>query len=52
MSEAARKLTFDHLDAARVRENSEEWEKIVRKLRAGMMPPSGMRRPDQPPWNP
>src|SRR5213075_1617909 len=45
MSEAARKLTFDHLDVARVRDNSEEWEKIVRKLRAGMMPPSGMRRP-------
>jgi len=46
MSEAARKLTFDHLDVARVRDNPEEWEKIVRKLRAGMMPPSGMRRPD------
>jgi mono/diheme cytochrome c family protein len=46
MSEAARKLTFDSLDTAHVRDHAEEWEKIVRKLRAGMMPPSGMRRPD------
>ncbi len=46
MSEAARKLTFDGLDVAHVRDNAETWEKIVRKLRAGMMPPSGMRRPD------
>jgi hypothetical protein len=45
-SEAARKLTFDSLDVARVGDNPAAWEKIVRKLRAGMMPPSGVRRPD------
>src|SRR5262249_46025538 len=45
-SEAARKLALDSLDVAHVRDNAETWEKIVRKLRAGMMPPSGMRRPD------
>jgi mono/diheme cytochrome c family protein len=44
--EAARKLTIDNLNVARVQDNAEAWEKIVRKLRAGMMPPSGMRRPD------
>ncbi len=31
-----------------MREHAEVWEKVVRKLRAGMMPPSGMRRPDGP----
>src|SRR6185369_10913485 len=41
-SEAARKLVFDNLDSAKVRDNPEAWEKVVRKLRAGMMPPSGM----------
>src|SRR5688572_24373577 len=46
MSEAARKMVFDKLDPARVQSDPEAWEKIVRKLRAGMMPPSGMRRPD------
>jgi hypothetical protein len=46
MSEAARKLTFDKLDVTRVHDDAAVWEKIVRKLRAGMMPPSGLRRPD------
>ena len=27
---------------------SERWEKVIRKLRAGTMPPPGMQRPDQP----
>ena len=49
MSEASRKLTFDNLEVDRVRKDAEVWEKIVRKLRAGMMPPSGMRRPDASP---
>jgi hypothetical protein len=44
--EAARKLTFDTLDVDHVEKNPEEWELIVRKLRAGMMPPSGLPRPD------
>jgi hypothetical protein len=46
MAEGARKLTFDKLDVNRVQEHAGEWEKIVRKLRAGMMPPAGVRRPD------
>jgi uncharacterized protein DUF1592/uncharacterized protein DUF1588/uncharacterized protein DUF1585/uncharacterized protein DUF1587/uncharacterized protein DUF1595/cbb3-type cytochrome c oxidase subunit III len=45
--EAARKLTLDDLDVARVADHPDVWEKVVRKLRAGMMPPSGARRPDK-----
>ncbi len=39
-------LTLDQLDVARMHDHPEVWEKVVRKLRAGVMPPSGMRRPD------
>jgi hypothetical protein len=39
-------LTIDRLDTANIEKNAETWEKVVRKLRAGMMPPSGMPRPD------
>ena len=39
-------LMLDKLDLAHVGEHAEEWEKVVRKLRAGMMPPSGLPRPD------
>ncbi len=39
-------LELDKLDTANVEKNAEKWEKVVWKLRAGMMPPSGMRRPD------
>jgi hypothetical protein len=45
-ADAARKLTIDKLDPAHVQNNREEWERIVRKLRAGMMPPAGTRRPE------
>ena len=38
-------LEFDQLDPAQVRANPEVWEKVVRKLRAGMMPPAGIPRP-------
>src|SRR5262245_41146445 len=44
--DSARKINFDTLDVGHVEKNAETWELIVRKLRAGMMPPSGMRRPD------
>src|SRR5436190_17401834 len=44
--DSARKIDFDQLDVAHVAKNAETWELIVRKLRAGMMPPSGMKRPD------
>jgi hypothetical protein len=39
-------LAIDALDLSRVDRNVAEWEKIVRKLRAGMMPPAGQERPD------
>jgi Protein of unknown function (DUF1592)/Protein of unknown function (DUF1588)/Protein of unknown function (DUF1587)/Protein of unknown function (DUF1585)/Protein of unknown function (DUF1595)/Planctomycete cytochrome C len=40
-------LTLDTLEVARVGDNPAVWEKVVRKLRAGMMPPAGSRRPDR-----
>src|SRR5438477_12609286 len=40
-------LLLDQLDVAHLREHAEVGEKVVRKLRAGMMPPKGMKRPDQ-----
>lgn len=40
-------LMFDKLDIARAGDNAETWEKVIRKLRAGMMPPSGARHPDR-----
>jgi cytochrome c551/c552 len=39
-------LTLDKMDPVRVADQTEAWEKVVRKLRAGMMPPQGMPRPD------
>ena len=39
--DSARKINFDTLDLAHVEKNAETWELIVRKLRAGMMPPAG-----------
>src|SRR6266850_848495 len=39
-------LLLDQLDLARLGDHAEVAEKVVRKLRAGMMPPTGMRRPD------
>ena len=37
---------LDTLDLAKIGERADVWEKVARKLRSGMMPPSGMRRPD------
>ena len=39
-------LFFDKLDVMRVADNPETWEKVVRKLGAGMMPPASEARPD------
>jgi hypothetical protein len=39
-------LMLDTLDLAQVGEHAEQWEKVVRKLRAGMMPPAGLPRPN------
>ena len=40
-------LALDTLDLAHVGSNPESWEKVVLKLRAGLMPPAGRRRPDK-----
>jgi len=40
-------LMFDTMDLAKLPEHGDVWEKTVRKLRGGMMPPPGVRRPDQ-----
>src|SRR5437868_449768 len=39
-------LTLDKMDPSHVAADTEAWEKVVRKLRAGMMPPQGMPRPN------
>src|SRR6185503_655052 len=44
--DSARKLTVDSLDVANLAHDAKTWELIARKLRAGMMPPAGMPRPD------
>jgi hypothetical protein len=38
-------LSIARLDPAHPERNPAEWEKVIVKLRAGMMPPSGMPRP-------
>ena len=40
-------LMLDGLDLGRIGEGAEAWEKVVRKLRGGMMPPLGLPRPDK-----
>ena len=40
-------LALDTVNLANVGEHADVWEKAVRKLRGGMMPPPGARRPDQ-----
>ena len=40
-------LTLDILDVDDVAARPEVWEKVVRKLRAGLMPPLGRPRPDR-----
>src|SRR6266446_2389995 len=40
-------LMLDKMDLAQIPAGAETWEKVVRKLRGGMMPPQGMPRPDQ-----
>ena len=39
-------LSLDALDLSTVGEAAETWEKVVRKLRGGIMPPVGRPRPD------
>jgi hypothetical protein len=40
-------LTLQGLDTTQVADNAETWEKVVRKLRNGLMPPTGAARPDE-----
>ena len=40
-------LALTVLDPAHVADDAESWEKVVRKLRAGMMPPPGKKRPSR-----
>jgi cytochrome c551/c552 len=40
-------LALDTLDVANVGKHAQTWEKVVRKIRSGMMPPSGARRPER-----
>ena len=39
-------LAIDQLDIRNLTHDAEAWEKVVRKLRVGAMPPRGARRPD------
>ena len=40
-------LALDGPELADVSAHAEVWEQVVRKVRAGMMPPAGMPRPDE-----
>src|SRR6185503_3195771 len=44
--DSSRRLTMDALDPANVDKDREKWELVVRKTRAGQMPPLGVKRPD------
>ncbi|HKE82179.1 MAG TPA: DUF1592 domain-containing protein [Vicinamibacterales bacterium] len=40
-------LALDLLDVTKVGPDAETWEKVVKKVRTGMMPPSGARKPER-----
>src|SRR5262249_59861460 len=40
-------LMFDTMNLSDVSKSADTWEKAVRKLRGGMMPPPGARQPDR-----
>ena len=40
-------LSLQQMDPSQVGRSPETWEKVLRKLRAGMMPPSGAPRPER-----
>jgi len=44
--DSSRKLALDSIDLQDIPRHAEKLELVVRKLRAGMMPPVGSRRPD------
>jgi hypothetical protein len=39
-------LALDNVDWSRIGADADKWEKVVRKLRTGSMPPAGRPRPD------
>ena len=39
-------LSLEQMNVADVPKSAETWEKVIRKVRAGMMPPAGMPRPE------
>ena len=39
-------MSLEHADLTNIPQHPELWEKVIRKVRAGMMPPAGMPRPD------
>ena len=41
-------LSLEALDIARAAEAPEVWEKVIRKVRVGMMPPQGVPQPERP----
>ena len=41
-------LALDTVDVTSVKEHTDVWEKVVRKLRAGQMPPAGRPKPEEP----
>src|SRR5277367_6874986 len=40
-------LALSALDLANLSKNAEKWEKVVRKVRTGAMPPAGLPRPEK-----
>src|SRR5262245_15839677 len=40
-------LALDTVDLSQIAGNADMWEKVIRKLRSGAMPPAGARRPSQ-----
>jgi len=40
-------LALDALDLSKVGPDAETWEKVIKKVRTGMMPPSGAKRPER-----
>jgi len=43
----ASNFSLQNADVSTVGDHPEIWERVIRKLRAGMMPPAGMNRPPQ-----
>ncbi len=43
----ASNFSLQNVDLNKVADHPEIWERVIRKMRAGMMPPAGMNRPPQ-----